>query len=335
MTTAHKVAIASGVAAGLTAAYMLGRSSRSEKAEARRWRRFFGDALNTNQLVDSFVAYIRKEAPSNLKPFENLRKSNPESALGEAVVFGILQQLGLNPAIADAPGVGGADFLCTYKPGVLSNLAVPFVVEATTLDPDAVSRKSSWPNSVPDEISGGPFGLITDRIVERAAKKIPQLAKHPMPRVLAIASSHAGSSVLLDTLAARSVLRSEPKIIQPLDGSPASQAVDIDNSAFLRWDDTGNIVTQRESISAVLLVSIVGNRSLVLGVLHPAPHYPLDLDMLPNVPFVKIARWPLEGHKISVEWVLGQPSPRPFKHKLIRTIESARASPGRAAGSAK
>ncbi|MDQ2774357.1 MAG: hypothetical protein M3Y57_05435 [Acidobacteriota bacterium] len=55
----------------------------------------------------------------------------------------------------------------------------------------------------------------------------------------------------------------------------------------------------------------------VLGVLHPNPLYPLNIDAFPNIPFVKVDRWPVENGQIGIEWVLGQPCRRDFKHCLI------------------
>ena len=114
-----------------------------------------------------------------------------------------------------------------------------------------------------------------------------------MPRVLAIVSSHIGAGALLScALAAESVLVSDRQISQPLGGGAASVITDLSASAFLKGDPaTGKITAQRPTISAVLLTSVAGDGSSVLGILYPEPRYPLDIRAFPGRPFVKIKRW--------------------------------------------
>jgi hypothetical protein len=141
-----------------------------------------------------------------------------------------------------------------------------------------------------------------------------------MPRVLAIMSSHIGADALLSsTLAAESVLVSDRKIAQPIGGGKASVITDLTASAFLKGDPaSGKITAQRPTISAVLLTSVAGDRSSALGILHSEPHYPLDIRAFPGIPFVKIKRRPIENGAIELDWVVGQPSSREFKHQMIR-----------------
>jgi hypothetical protein len=68
----------------------------------------------------------------------------------------------------------------------------------------------------------------------------------------------------------------------------------------------------------VLLASVAGDRSSVLGILHPEPYFALDISAFPEIPFVKIRRWPIENGAIGLDWVVGQPSGRQFKHQMIR-----------------
>ncbi len=96
MAILRKVVTGTGIVAGLGLALALGRSSNSEESKERRWRRFFGYAANPDEVVDSFVEYIRTDARNNLKPFQNRRCADPEAALAEAMVFGMLQQLRLS-----------------------------------------------------------------------------------------------------------------------------------------------------------------------------------------------------------------------------------------------
>lgn len=321
MGTMKKTLWTAAAIGGLGLAYTIGRCWNAEERKQRAWRRFLGFAAKPDEVVDSFVQYISVESPKNLKSFQDRRRADPEAAMAEAVVFGMLQQLQLGPIIADAPGVGGGDFLCKYRPlKFIDSGAQEVIVEATTLEPTAVERNSGWRNEVPEEITGGPFSMITERITARASSKIKQLSQHAMPRVLAIVSSHIGADALLaNTLAAESILISDRKISQPISGGQASVITDLKASAFLKGDpSTGKITAQRQTISAVLLISVSGDRSSVLGILHPEPRYPLDIAAFPGIPFVKIRRWPVEDGRIEIDWVVGQASGREFKHQKIR-----------------
>jgi threonine dehydrogenase-like Zn-dependent dehydrogenase len=122
MAILRKAVTATGIVAGLGLAFALGRSSNSEESKERRWRRFFGYTANPDEVIDSFVEYIRTESRNNLKSLQNRRRADPEAALAEAMVFGMLQQLRLRPTIGDEPGIGGADFLCTYGPIVFTDV---------------------------------------------------------------------------------------------------------------------------------------------------------------------------------------------------------------------
>lgn len=311
----------SAATCGFFLALKLGRSSNSAERKQRDWKRFFGYDAKPNEVVESFAEYIRAESPKNLKSFLDRTRADPEAAMAEAMVFGMLQQLQLKPTIADEPGIGGADFLCQYRPIWFSDSASwRLIVEATTLEPTAVERNSGWRNEVPDKITGGPFSMITERITARASDKIRQLSQYQMPRVLAIVSSHIGADTLLSSsLAAESVLVSNRQISQPLGGGDASVVTDLRASAFLKGDPaTGEIKAQRPTISAVLLTSVAGDQSSVLGILHPEPRYPLDISAFPEIPFVHIKRWPIENGRIEIEWIVGQPTGRRFRHHLIR-----------------
>jgi hypothetical protein len=262
-----------GIAAatcGLGLAFTLGCSWNSEERKQQAWRRFLGHASKPDEVVGSFVEYIRAESPKNLKSFQGRRRADPEAAMAEAIVFGMLQQLRLSPTIADEPGIGGGDFLCKYRPIIVSdNGSWQLIVEATTLEPTAVERNSGWQNEVHNEITGGPFSMITKRIADRVSSKMPQLARHKMPRVLAIVSSHVGADALLSsTLAAESVLVSDRHISQPLGGGEASVKTNLHFSAFLKGDPaSGEISAQRPPLTASFLERRIWGARLVEALL--------------------------------------------------------------------
>ena len=88
------------------------------------------------------------------KRFQTTRLNAPESALAEAIVFRVLQYCKVDPLVVDKPNVGGPDFSC------LQGKPQEFMVEATSLLPQRVTEKSNIPNRVPEDLEGGPFGLL-------------------------------------------------------------------------------------------------------------------------------------------------------------------------------
>ena len=73
-----------------------------------------------------------------------------------------------------------------------------------------VTEKFNLTNRVPEDLEGGPFGLLRVQIDETATKKLRQFDGIAVPGVLAIASSHFGSTILLDAPAASDTLISQP-----------------------------------------------------------------------------------------------------------------------------
>lgn len=123
-------------------------------------------ATTIEGMIDSYAAYLREKHPANFDSFELLRTSNHEGALAEAIVFGILQGLQLYPEVHDEVGSGGPDLICARSSlsPALRGLVPPsrddqFMVEATSLDPDAITDRSQLPDEIPDEIRGGAFSL--------------------------------------------------------------------------------------------------------------------------------------------------------------------------------
>lgn len=282
-------------------------------------------------VLDSFQEYLRIAHPANAVRFERLRAAARESALAEAVVFQLLEQIGVKPQINDSVASGGPDFICSggYQSPVLRRFATPdpsarFLVEATSFDLDAVTRQSAIPREIEDA-RGGPFRLLTSTIRGKASEKAPQLAGHEMARILAITSSHAGAAALFNTATAAWCLTSNPGIQVPHGGGPGTPVTNLSDSVFLKPGSAGaNIEACRKSISAVLLISVHGNHSRVLGILHPEAAWPLDYRLLPTIHFVRLAKWPIADGIIETEWVIGDPEPHKFLHMRVRLPEHVR-----------
>jgi hypothetical protein len=274
------------------------------------------DPTTIDGMMDSYAEYLRPRHRANSHRFELPGASSREAAVAEAIVFGLLQSLHLRPEIHDDVEKGGPDFICagsTLSFG-LRRVIKPspedqFVVEATSLDPDAVTNRSTLPNALPEDVSGGSFSLVTKSICNKAKDKTTQLGGYPMPRVLAVASSHAFISTLFNTGAAEFALTSEPRIVFEVGSSgPGSQCTDMHSSVFLRIDPvTRAFVPCRQTTSAILLVAVYGNHSEVYGILHPEPARPLNVGFFPKVPFVRLSKWPVTDGVISTEWVIADP----------------------------
>ncbi len=275
-------------------------------------------ALSVDDVLDSFEEYLRRAAAGNLKSFQDMRKANRESAVAEAIVFQILQALHLDPQVSNVFG-GGADFQCTYQPNAFNSRSkYRFVVEATTLEPTAVERNTGWRNEPDEEISGGFFKPPTKQIADRIKYKVRQLSQHKMPRVLAIVSTHPGADVLFSNTTVEGLLLSNRQVPVPSGGGTTDRLTDRDDSPFLSIDrNTGRVAAERPTVSAVLLVSVSGDRSSVVGILHPKPHYPLDMNAFPGIPFASVDPWPVLDGRIQVKWVVANPSGREFTHFLI------------------
>lgn len=91
-------------------------------------------------VVESYADYLRGLGQKQWRRYQNSRTNSPESALVEAMVFRVLQYCRVDLVVADAPGVGGPDFLC------LQEKPQAFMVEATSLLPERVTQVLSIPN---------------------------------------------------------------------------------------------------------------------------------------------------------------------------------------------
>jgi len=279
-------------------------------------------------MVDSYAEYLSRTYPPQSNRFKALRVASREAAVAEAVVFGLLRSLHLSPEIYDDIETGGPDFKCagsTLSFG-LRRLIKPspedrFVVEATCLDPDAVTRRSDIPNELPEDISGGSFSLLTKSICNKVKDKTTQLGGHAMPRVLAVASIHAGIGALFNTGAAEYMLTSEPRIVVGIGSpGPGRQCTDLRSSVFLRIGSDGRTVLPcRQTISAILLIAVYDKKSEVYGILHPQPAQPLQIGFFPGVPFVRLTKWPVTDGLISTEWVVADPDGLGVPHFPVAT----------------
>jgi hypothetical protein len=153
-------------------------------------------AVNSlEEVAKAHAEYLGIKHPDHHQKFVKLLAADREAAFGEAVVFSLLKTyFRVRPEPADVPGTGGVDFVC-FKGG-----AEEFVVEVTSLKPEAVAAHSKIPTAI--ENGGGAFQMTRDQLFSTVRGKADQLSGYACPRVLAITSTHQASSFLLGAMGA-------------------------------------------------------------------------------------------------------------------------------------
>lgn len=256
------------------------------------------------EVVQSYVELLEVTRPDYVKPFQDRLRAAPEAASAEALVYAWLRHQRKHPEIADLPGVGGPDFLCSPP----SEPA--FVVEVASLDPAAASARSGWPAELAERV--GSFSMITPSLWSKAKSKAAQLAGANCARVLAIHLAHTASPILLGSMAARLLMQSEPTIVVPLandagEAAPPFERTELKNAAFVRRQGA-DIVSIRRSISAILLFAASARQYDVVGLLHPDPVVAFDYRTFADMPFLRL-QWPVQGQTLVSEWVVADPKP--------------------------
>jgi hypothetical protein len=266
---------------------------------------------STDNVIDSYKVFLEIKYPTHHRSYCRRLNDNREAGKAEALVFSIFRNIVDDIKLAEDVSRGGVDFLCTSGQS-------QFVVEVTCLEAESVATQSGWPNEVAQDGTSGWFGMITHILRTKISGKTAQLSGYDMPRLLAITSEHVAADVLLGPHGARALLTSDTKIEVPI-GKPNHKvgvATDLKNSVFFRFKN-GVVEPCRQSISAILLVSILAEKSLIVGVLHPEPQQQFPIRLLPTVPFVRLKEWPPENNSLETEWVVHKPRPGDFFHQRV------------------
>ncbi len=275
------------------------------------WALYERDKLNgTNGVIDSYKEFLEVKYRSHYGNYCRRFKDNPEAGRAEAVMFSLLRNTVAQVKVHEDAGTGGVDFLCVSDGN-------QFVVEVTCLEAGSVATQSGWPNEIVDG-GGGWFGMITHMLRTKTSSKASQLSGYAMPRLLAITSEHVAADFLLGPRGAEALLTSDTKIKVPI-GKPIDTigvATDLKDSVFFRFKN-GDIEPCKKSISAILLVTILADRSLVVGVLHPDPAYRFPISLLPSVPFLRLKEWPPKDYHLETEWIIRKPKPGDFLHQNV------------------
>ena len=251
--------------------------------------------------------------PEHFKKFQRTLTGNLEAAIGEIVIFDFLRQSRLKPELSDTPGTGGADFICNPEG------REQFVVEVTAFGEDTVERQTGIPKEGFEGFSG--YRMMTPALRTRISSKADQLSGYQFARVLAITTTHQLTFGAFAREGADALLTSDLQFQFPLnEPDPEFASVtNLQNSVFFRPDDKGQIVPCRQSISAVLLVTInvYDGISCVVGILHPEPLHRFSIENLPEVPFLRVSEWPIKGNEIKCHWEIVTPRPIMFPHSWL------------------
>lgn len=264
------------------------------------------------EIIESYKYFLEVKYPHHYKSYCTRLKNKPESAKAEAVTFSILRSNFDDVKLAEDISTGGADFFC-------SSNDVKFIVEVTCIETESVATQSGWQNEVPPNENAFSFGMITHMLRRKASAKVPQLSGYNIPRILIITSEHMGADFLLGPRGAETLLTSNTKIEVPI-GKPINKvglSTDLKDSVFFRFKD-GSLESWRRSISAILLISIFTDKSLICGILHPDPQYVFPIILLPSIPFLRLKKWPPENNNIEIEWVINKPKAEKFYHREIK-----------------
>jgi hypothetical protein len=276
--------------------------------------------VSVDEILEFYWRFLSRNADLvvHFEQFKKRYQSDRKAAEAEAIVFSLLRAEKLRPEIFEDPGTGGPDFRCNPSPGE------SFLLEVTSLDSDSVSKKSGLPLKM-TRAGGGAYGLITEKLLSAAKNKAPQLGSHNLSAVLAITSDYDFASLLLDRMAAEYLMTSAPQTNVPLNGKPSYTTVDLRHAVFCRLSELvtaseeSMIFPCRQSISAILLITIHARESQVVGLLHPEPAYSFNPNWFPKVPYLRFRHWPMV-RMAETEWILGAAENKAatFEHRKIQ-----------------
>lgn len=275
--------------------------------------------VRIQDVVDGYKAWLLLGNRSHLcKAYCDRLNNCREAAEAEAVIFTLLQGEGFKLDIGDGSSEPGPDFVCRRD-----NREI--VVEVTCITKEIFASKSGLPaNARPDHTLE--IQLVGEHLMQRVKNKVRQVQGRSCPRVIAIVSQHQDASFALGTHGAECLLLSDPRLSLVRSGQDIEvrETTDLHHSVFFRHaKESGEVEPCRQSISAVLLVSIDPDTSSVVGILHPEPCQQFDIDLLPRVPFCRITKWPFRHEdRIGLEWVMREVHPKSFPHRNVTFDDS-------------
>jgi hypothetical protein len=173
---------------------------------------------SVSEIVKAYSLFLEVRYPAHHRAFGLRSATDSNAANAEAVMFSWLRSQSLSPTLADDPGYGGPDFLCSPP------RAAPFLLEVTSLKPDTVAERSGWPDELSDRAHS--FAMITPSLWSKTRNKAYQLGGHQIARILAVCLTHVRAGALLGALAAEWLMTSDPKLSVPV-GAPMSAVREV------------------------------------------------------------------------------------------------------------
>lgn len=262
--------------------------------------------MNWSPIIQGIVIDYQKHLELNYdknyqKKFDDLlTKDNEEAAISEAIVFNWLCQSEVNPKVKEDKSTGGTDFVCSYSP------QYQFIVEVTCFGKKALTKATGC-HELP--VTNLAYKLPTSQLRTKIGSKADQVSPYKMPSILIITSLHQNANLLLGRDAATNCLVSDWVLSISLDKSINENylSTELKDSIFFRINKQNKAILEpcRQSISAVLLIAISGDRINVCGILHQEPNYEFDIGIFPKVPFIKINS--IQDGKIFTEWIIAEP----------------------------
>jgi hypothetical protein len=263
-------------------------------------------------ILSAYQNHLRQR-PSDqpLTRFNRLLEDNREAAISEAIVFNWLCGARQSPELNEDSSTGGADFICSpsrdYK----------YIVEVTCIGSQALTDETGC-HMIPGQMMA--YSSATRILRQRVSDKAPQLSGYDKPTVLAIVSLHEGAYMLFSPDEAVKFLISDWAFTIPMgrNNDETYLSTDLRQSIFFRRsaNDPSRIEPCRQSVSAVLLIPVSGDRLNVTGVLHPEPARPFSIHALKKVPFVRVKEWPVNGGEVFTEWIIFAPYASSFDHHV-------------------
>jgi hypothetical protein len=263
-----------------------------------------------DEIVDSYRTYLEMKHADLHSKYVKRKKGDPESARAEAVLFALLRQLTDSTTVHEDPSTGGPDFLCKKDHG-------SFLLEVTSVKTTTVEQASGLRNAPSPGATS--FSLITHVLRNTTSNKASQLSGFQVPRILSVTTEHIDGSVLLGPDAAKTLLTGDTQLTFSIDSPERSTEVvtHLNDSVFFRFRKDGSVEPCRQSISAILLVHILQGSCEIVGILHPAPAIPFDIELLSEIPFLRIANWPFRGTAINMEWAISAPKAAKFHFSRV------------------
>ena len=248
-----------------------------------------------NSAMDEHRQWLQATDADRAQRFQRLRSSDREGAAAEALVAVSLRSWVEKVEPSEDPASGGPDYRCIH-------LNQHFYVEVTRLAIEAVAR-ASW---IPDDPhwKGGAVGSISRIVRSSVSDKVRrQCSNRDAPVVVALAIHHSWVSGDVEGLVREILISDEtycPAVSaeSPIPTAPGECVTRLSNALFMEVDANG-VKPKRQPVSAVLVFGLGVRPPQVVGVVNSSACRPLDVRLLPQVPFAEAI---IADGRVGIRW---------------------------------